>query len=202
MREEEENRLVPERGGAIPQGRQNRARITAVLRISGERFWQPGGTIGRGKRGKGRGDCGLLIGTAQGRNGRGINRIEEGSNSLRGNVSGEKSGSRRKKLTWPNWWGPRVSERGRGFVPVREIKEDGPRAATGAGPKGSPGVLLYFYLFASFSFSGFPISFVSFANMIQIKPNQFRKFCKIDSKVLNQQQTCFQDQNKIFNKGS
>jgi hypothetical protein len=77
--------------------------------------------------------------------------------------------------------GPTVSEgEGERRVPVR-VQSVGPQAESGAGPKGSPGVLLYFYLFASFSFSGFPISFVSFANMIQTKSNFFLKFSKVQS---------------------
>jgi hypothetical protein len=36
----------------------------------------------------------------------------------------------------------------------------------------------FFLLFFLFSFSGFPISFILFANLIQIKPNHFQKFSK------------------------
>jgi hypothetical protein len=77
--------------------------------------------------------------------------------------------------------GPTVSEgEGEKRVPVR-VQSVGPQAESGAGPKGSPGVLLYFYLFASFSFSGFPISFVSFAKRLQINSNHFQGFSKIQS---------------------
>jgi hypothetical protein len=64
MREEEENQLVPERGGAIPQGRRNRARTVAAVRLSGERLLGSGSVIDRGKkeeeerRGRGFYSCG------------------------------------------------------------------------------------------------------------------------------------------------
>jgi hypothetical protein len=61
---------------------------------------------------------------------------------------------------------------GRGLVPP-------------TGPKGSPGSnFIFFFLFFFFLFL-FSKSFVSFAKMLQIKPNQFHKFCRIHSKVLN-----------------
>jgi hypothetical protein len=40
-------------------------------------------------------------------------------------------------------------------VPIREGKEDGPRAASSSGPKGFPEALLIFLFFSSFSFSFF-----------------------------------------------
>jgi hypothetical protein len=47
-------------------------------------------------------------------------------------------------------------------------KDDGSRAASGAGPKGAPGLFIYFsFLFFLFFFC-FLISFVTFANLIQI----------------------------------
>jgi hypothetical protein len=50
--------------------------MSADERTSDEESRRPGGTIGRGKRGEGRGDCGLLIGSVRGRIGRAFNRIE------------------------------------------------------------------------------------------------------------------------------
>jgi hypothetical protein len=42
-----------------------------------ERFRQPCGDAGGEKGGEGRGECGLLIGSVRGRNGRALTRIEE-----------------------------------------------------------------------------------------------------------------------------
>jgi hypothetical protein len=66
-----------------------------------------------GERGGGewRGSLGLLIGTAGARIRQGVTRNEEGRNLLRGSVSGEKFGWRRKKVTWPDRWDPPISER-------------------------------------------------------------------------------------------
>jgi hypothetical protein len=36
--------------------------------------------------------------------------------------------------------------------------------------------------------------------MLQINSNHFYKLCKIHSKVLNQHQTCFQNQSKVLTK--
>jgi hypothetical protein len=58
------------------------------------------------------------------------------------------------------------------------------------------------FLFSSLFLFCFLISFVTFANMLQINSNHFHKFCKIHSKVSNQHQTCFQNQSKVFNKRS
>jgi hypothetical protein len=41
-----------------------------------------------------------------------------------------------------------------------------------------PGAIFYFYFIFFFSFSVFLISFILFANLIQIKPNHFQKFSK------------------------
>jgi hypothetical protein len=48
----------------------------------------------------------------------------------------------------------------------------------------------------------FLISFIDFAKLLQINSNHFQKFCKIQGKVLNQQQTYFQNQSRVFNKRS
>jgi hypothetical protein len=72
--------------------------------------------------------------------------IEGGSNSLRGNVSGEKLGWRRKKVTWHWLVGP-TRQRGE-----REIKDtgsgnllDGPRADSSYWAEGFPGSISKFY---------------------------------------------------------
>jgi hypothetical protein len=152
-----------------------------------------------GKRGKRREGGGLLMGAAWGRNGRGINRIEEGSNSLRGNVSGEKSGPRRKTT---GRWVPPVGE-GReeqGTVSVRDVA--GPWASSGAGPNGFPGAHFIFFFLSSLSFFWFSYLLHIFCINASKQIKQFHKFCKIHSKVLNQYQTCFQNQSKVFNKRS
>jgi hypothetical protein len=103
-------------------------------------------------------------------------------------------------------WVPPGSERGRG-------KGRGAgRAGFGSGDLGSghghgPGGLMssFSIFFLSVSFFFFFLFFFLFLlyllqKLLQIKPNHFHKFCKIHSKVLNQYQTCFQNQNKIFTK--
>jgi hypothetical protein len=66
-------------------------------------------------------------------------------------------------------------------VPVREIKEDGPQAASGAGPIWFPGVHFYFYFsFASFLFC-FLYFFIHFSNLNQIDSNQLCKVSKIQN---------------------
>jgi hypothetical protein len=50
----------------------------------------------------------------------------------------------------------------------------------------SPQAFFYFYFLFFFSFSVFLNSFITFAKMLQFKTNQFLKFYKIHSKVLNQ----------------
>jgi hypothetical protein len=86
---------------------------------------------------------------------------------------------------------------GKREVPVRR-SPTGPRAALTSGPKCSPRGPSLFFLFSSLFFFCFLISFVTFANMLEINSNHFHKFCKIHSKVSNQHQTCFQNQSKDF----
>jgi hypothetical protein len=77
----------------------------------GEQSGQPGGDLSRDLGGEWRGELGLYIGVARGRNGRGIKGIKSGMGSYCTveTVTGEKSG-RRWKTT--DGWGPRVSESG------------------------------------------------------------------------------------------
>jgi hypothetical protein len=97
-------------------------------------------------------------------------------------VSGGSNGWRRKTT---DSRGPPVGEGKRGSgVPFRE-RLDGPWAPFLIWAEGSPEAFLYFYFLFFFSFSEILISFIDFAYLIQIKPNQFHKFCKIHSKVLN-----------------
>jgi hypothetical protein len=55
-------RRVPEGGGGLTWSRRNRRWTATVLRFSDDESRRPGGTIGRGERGEGRGKRGLLIG--------------------------------------------------------------------------------------------------------------------------------------------
>jgi hypothetical protein len=106
-----------------------------------------------------------------------------------------------RRLKTSDGWGP---------LSVREGIGPGYRfgfpARLGRGPlpklgrMGCLGLFSYFYFFSSFSFSVSFISFITFAYIIQTRSNQFLNFCKIQGKVLNQQRTCFQNQNKVFNK--
>jgi hypothetical protein len=98
--------------------------------------------------------------------------------------------------------GPTVSEREGEDGGTGSVCFPGLRAGSSAGPKVTPWPFYYFYFFFLFFFFCFPISFIAFAKLLQIKPNHFHKFCKNHSKVLNQYETCFQNQNKIFNKRS
>jgi hypothetical protein len=129
-------------------------------------------------------------------------RIEEGSYDGEEMVSGVDFGQRRKTVMWPDEWGPHISG-GRREAGYRFGKKGG--WATGRlwcwARLLPPGPFYVFSSFFLFLFL-FLISFISFANMTQIKPNHFHKFCRIHSKVLNQHQTCFQNQNKNFNKRS
>jgi hypothetical protein len=138
-------------------------------RSFGEKFQRPGGAIGRGKRGKRRGDCGLLIGAAWGRNGRGINQIEEGSNSLRGNVSGEKSGPRRKKEC-PGRRATQVSEREGGERYPFGICFLGRGLDLELGQIVSPRAFYIFILFSSLSF----LFFLFLSQILQKALNQFK----------------------------
>jgi hypothetical protein len=68
---------VPERRFRTPAACRNQRRIVPGAAGSGERFHQPCGDAGGEKGEEGRGECGLLIGSVRGRNGRVLTRIEE-----------------------------------------------------------------------------------------------------------------------------
>jgi hypothetical protein len=105
----------------------------------------------------------------------GLNGINGRSNGGLGHVSGEIFGPRRKTMTWTNRWGPLIRERKRKAGYRFRRREDGPRAESGAGPKGFPGAFSYFFpslFFFSFLFSYF---FYIFSNLVQIASNQFVK---------------------------
>jgi hypothetical protein len=59
------------------------------------------------------------------------------------------------------------------------------------GRNGSPWPFILFSFSFSFPFLVFLFLFLSFAKKLQFNSNFFQKFCKIQGKVLNQQQTCF-----------
>jgi hypothetical protein len=79
-------------------------------------------------------------------------------------------------------------------VSVREKKrgyrfgcgKNGPWAASVTWPKGFPGVHFYFFCVLSFSLFCFPISFITFSNLVQIDSNRFVNFSKIQLNILGQ----------------
>jgi hypothetical protein len=79
-----------------------------------------------------------------------------------------------------------VAVRGRRKECTGSEREVGPRAETGAGPKGFPGILLYFFSFFLLFLFYFLISFITFANLVQIDSNQFVNFSKIQRNKLGQ----------------
>jgi hypothetical protein len=85
-------------------------------------------------------------------------------------------------MTWPDSWGPGVSERGKkrsvsvwaGFLGHRLFSILGRFVALGP--------FVYFFLLSSFPFL-FSISFISFSNLVQIDSNQFVNFSKIQINI-------------------
>jgi hypothetical protein len=65
-------------------------------------------------------------------------------------------------MTWTDRWGPLIRERKRKAGYRFGRREDGPRAESGAGPKGFPGAFSYFFLLSSSFLFCFLISFISF----------------------------------------
>jgi hypothetical protein len=135
-----------------------------------------------------------------GRNGRSLTRIE-GGNLQRGN--GLRRDLRSREEEDPALTGgaqcQRVWERDR--VPVREGALLGHGLASSLGRNGAPGPFHIFSFLSLFLF-WFSYFLIFFSNLIQIKPNYFHRFCRIYSKVLNQHQTYFQNQNEVFSKRS
>jgi hypothetical protein len=89
---------------------------------------------------------------------------------------------RRRSDRWvrPDWWGPRVSERGQEMDTVSVKGVPGPRDDSDTGPKGSPGSFSYFSFSFSFLFL-FSNSFITFSNLVQIDSNQLCKVSKIQN---------------------
>jgi hypothetical protein len=73
----------------------------------------------------------------------------------------------------------RAEERGR--IPLRVLIPGGPWASSRPGPEWFPGAIFYFYFLFFFSFSVFLISFITFANLVQIASNQLCKVSKIQN---------------------
>jgi hypothetical protein len=123
-------------------------------------------------------------------------RIEEGKETAgSGVISGQ-----RKKMTGSDRWGPHVSGSGRREAYRFGMSLSGPRAISLGWAEGLPGAFFIFLFLFFFFFFCFLISFRDFAYCIQTRSNQFLNFCKIHRNVLNQQETGFQNQNKIFTK--
>jgi hypothetical protein len=103
-----------------------------------------------------------------------------------GFYSGGRNGLGKKKMMRPDEWGLLVSEtRGkiRDTVSVGLTGRGWLLIWAGFAPRGP---FLNVFLLSSFYFSVFLICFITFAKLLQIKPNHFHKFCKNHSKVLNQ----------------
>jgi hypothetical protein len=99
--------------------------------------------------------------------------------------------------------GPRCQrERGKRPVPVQDITRVGYGPDLELGRIGPRRPFLIFSFSFSFLFLVFLISFILFANLIQIKSNHIQRFCKIYNRVLNQYETSFQEQHTILNKAS
>jgi hypothetical protein len=139
-------------------------------------------SLGRKRKGKWRGVRWLLINVGVRRIWQEMKSIKEGGIRGEGLVTGVKLGRRRKTLTWPDGWGPRMSERKEKECTSSE-REVGPWAKTGAGHKGFPGALLFFSFFLFFLFL-FSISFITFAFCLQFDSNQFLKFSNIQNNIL------------------
>jgi hypothetical protein len=86
-------------------------------------------------------------------------------------------------MTWPDMWGPHISEGRRKGIPILVFRQATDSIRCWA-ERGCPGAL--FYLFTSFLlfFFCFLISFISFAFWLQFDSNQFLKFSKIQSNQL------------------
>jgi hypothetical protein len=112
----------------------------------GEQSGQPGGDLSRDLGGEWRGELGLFIGGARGRNGRPLTRIEGGLIG-EGSVTGGISGWSLKTTGSPDMWGPVVSEgeSGRGTGSGEGL--DGPRAPFPIWAEGFPESLSSFFLF-------------------------------------------------------
>jgi hypothetical protein len=107
--------------------------------------------------------------------GLGINRIEEGEKIARAGVSSVISGWMLKMLRWPDSWGPHVSGwKVKARIPVRKGFL-GCRPDLELGQIVSLGDFSCFFLIFFFCFL---ISFITFANLVQIYSNQFVNFSK------------------------
>jgi hypothetical protein len=88
----------------------------------------------------------------------------------------------RLKTSRADGWVHAVSEGvGEKRVSVRDPPV-GPRATSPTGPNRSPGPFLFFFFFSLFLFQ-FSISFISFANLVQIASNQLCKVSKIQNNI-------------------
>jgi hypothetical protein len=89
-------------------------------------------------------------------------------------------------MMWPDSWGPLVSEmRERaGYQFGLQVSWTMGRIWRWAEPL-PLGPFLFFSLFSSFLFL-FPISFITFANLVQIESNQFVNFSKIQINTVRQ----------------
>jgi hypothetical protein len=148
----------------VHRRRRKRPGKSADGRASDEESRRPGGTIGRGERGEGRGKRGLLIGVEI--DGHYSRRISGAFTPASFRFQREKRGN--GGGDGADRWVPPVGEgrRERG-VPVR-VRLGGLRAASGTGPDRFPGAQFYFYFF----FSLFPFLFSLFLHtLFKFDPN-------------------------------
>jgi hypothetical protein len=178
--------MVPERRLRTPADRRNRWRTVPGAAGSGELFRRPGGVFARGRRGESE------------RRGRPTyRRVLDGHycEIRRGVIAGRfwfPGREERAGEEGADMWGSTCQRGGqRSYVPIRVEGFLGCGLVQEVGRNGAPGSVLYFYFLFFFSFFWFLIPFIAFAYWIQTDSNNFVKFSKIHSKVLNQHQTCF-----------
>jgi hypothetical protein len=94
-------------------------------------------------------------------------------------VSGVIFGWRKEMTMWPGRQGPRVGEGVRIGCTGSGLGIAGPQTPFSVGPKGLPRPLFYFSFSFLLFFFCFLISFIDFANLVQIDSNQFVKFPRI-----------------------
>jgi hypothetical protein len=88
-------------------------------------------------------------------------------------------------MTWPDRWGPGVSEGRKKRVPVWLGRKMGRRPLSRLGFFVSPGLFPFFSVLFLFSFL-ISISLISFSNLVQIDSNKLVNFPKIQNNTVRQ----------------
>jgi hypothetical protein len=86
----------------------------------------------------------------------------------------------------PDRWGPPISGRKGEGDTLSGWDGIGPGRLQRLGRFGPPGLFYIFLWFSLFPFLFFPISFISFENLIQIQSNNFLSYYNIQGNILNQ----------------